>query len=107
MRVSHVIAASVTFPQRPAGSNRCCMPPRCLAALGFGEFGVILDAAPVDSVVTVSFDSQDCDADYRDVMGRGAETIEEPQDRPWGARAAYLSGPGGITVEIEQVLKRT
>ena len=77
-----------------------------MAWLGFGEFGVILDAATIDSVVTVSFDSEDCDADYRAVMGRGAETIEEPQDRPWGARAAYLRGPGGITVEIEQVLKR-
>jgi len=36
-----------------------------------------------------------------------AETIEAPQDRPWGARAAYLKGPGGLTVEIEQLLKRT
>jgi catechol 2,3-dioxygenase-like lactoylglutathione lyase family enzyme len=78
-----------------------------MAWLGFGEFGLILDASPLDSVVTVSFDSEDCDADYRIVTGRGAETIEAPQDRPWGARAAYLRGPGGLTVEIEQVLKRT
>ena len=75
--------------------------------LSFGEFGVILDAAPADSVVTLSFDSEDCDADYRAVTGRGAETIEAPQDRPWGARAAYLKGPGGLTVEIEQVFKRS
>jgi catechol 2,3-dioxygenase-like lactoylglutathione lyase family enzyme len=78
-----------------------------IARLGFGEFGVILDAAPTDSVFTLGFDSEDCDADYRTVMGRGAETIEAPQDRPWGARAAYLKGPGGLTVEIEQLLKRT
>ena len=75
--------------------------------LGFGEFGVILDAAPADSVVTLGFDSDACDADYRTVTGRGAGTIEAPQDRPWGARAAYLKGPGGLTVEIEQLLKRT
>ncbi|HKO03913.1 MAG TPA: VOC family protein [Candidatus Acidoferrales bacterium] len=75
--------------------------------LSFGEFGVILDAAPADSVVTLSFDSEDCDADYRAVTGRGAETIEPPQDRPWSARAAYLKGPGGLTVEIEQVFKRS
>jgi predicted enzyme related to lactoylglutathione lyase len=74
--------------------------------LSFGEFGVILDAASEDSVLTLSFDSEDCDADYRTVTGRGAETIEAPQDRPWGARAAYLKGPGGLTVEIEQLLKR-
>jgi catechol 2,3-dioxygenase-like lactoylglutathione lyase family enzyme len=78
-----------------------------MAWLGFGEFGVILDAAPTDSVVTIGFDSEDCDADYSAVMGRGAETIEVPQDRPWGARAAYLKGPGGLTVEIEQLLKRS
>ena len=74
--------------------------------LGFGDFGVILDAAPADSVLTLGFDSEDCDADYRTLTGRGAETIEAPLDRPWGARAAYLKGPGGLTVEIEQLLKR-
>jgi len=75
--------------------------------LSFGELGVILDAAPADSTVTLGFDSEDCDADYRTVTGRGAETIETPQDRSWGARVAYLKGPGGLTVELEQLLKRT
>jgi catechol 2,3-dioxygenase-like lactoylglutathione lyase family enzyme len=75
--------------------------------LGFGEFGVILDASSGDSVLTVGFDSDDCDADYRAVTARGAETIEAPQDRPWGARSAYLKGPGALTIEIEQVLPRT
>ena len=74
--------------------------------LGFGDFGVILDAAPGDSTLTLGFDSDDCDADYRTLTGRGAESIEAPQDRPWGARSAYLKGPGALTVEIEQVLKR-
>ena len=78
-----------------------------MAWLGFGDFGVFLDAATTDSVMTLSFDSEDCDADYRTVTSRGAETIEAPQDRPWGARATYLKGPGGMTVEIEQVLKRS
>ncbi len=75
--------------------------------LDFGEFGVILDAAPADTALTLGFDSDDCDRDYRTVTGRGAEIIEPPQDRPWGARSAYLKGPGGLTVEIEQLLKRT
>ena len=75
--------------------------------LSFGELGVILDAAPDDSVVTIGFDSQDCDADYRLVTSRGAETLDAPQDKPWGTRTAYLKGPGGITVEIEQLLPRT
>jgi predicted enzyme related to lactoylglutathione lyase len=75
--------------------------------LPFGDFGVILDAASDDSVMTLSFDSEDCDADYRTVASRGAETVEAPKDRPWGARAAYLKGPGAMTVEIEQVFKHT
>jgi len=75
--------------------------------LSFGDFGVILDAATDDTLVTVGFDSHDCDADYRLVTSRGAETIEAPQDKPWGTRTAYLKGPGGITVEIEQLLNRT
>lgn len=75
--------------------------------LPFGELGVILDAAPADSTLTLGFESEDCDADYRSAAGRGAEPIEPPQDRPWGARSAYLKGPGGLTVEIEQLLKQT
>ncbi|HMF90431.1 MAG TPA: VOC family protein [Candidatus Angelobacter sp.] len=77
-----------------------------MAWLGFGEFGVILDTASADTVVTLGFDSDDCDADYKALISRGAETIEAPQDRPWGARSAYLKGPGKVRVEIEQVLKR-
>ena len=40
-----------------------------MAWLGFGQFGVILDAASTDSTVTISFDSEDCDADYRNCDG--------------------------------------
>jgi predicted enzyme related to lactoylglutathione lyase len=78
-----------------------------MAWLPFGDLGVILDAAPDDSIVTIGFDSNDCDADYRLITSRGAEPIEAPQDRPWGSRAAYLRGPGGLTLEIEQLLNRT
>ena len=73
--------------------------------LGFGDFGVILDAAPADSALTIGFDSDDCDADFRTLTGRGAETMEAPQDRPWGTRSAYLKGPGALTIELEQLLK--
>src|SRR2546429_2236096 len=61
----------------------------------------------LDSVVTIGFDSKDCDADYRMITSRGAEPIEAPQDRPWDARTAYVKGPGGLTVEIEQLLSDT
>ncbi len=75
-----------------------------MTVLSFGDLSVILDAAADDSQVTIGFDSTDCDADYHLITSRGAEPIEAPQDRPWGARTAYLKGPGGVTVEIEQLL---
>lgn len=36
-----------------------------------------------------------------------ARWFEQVWHRPWGARAAYLKGPGRLTVEIEQLVKRT
>ena len=51
--------------------------------LSFGNFGVILDAATDDSIVTIGFDSKDCDADYLSMT---------------------REGPGGLMVEIEQLL---
>lgn len=74
--------------------------------VSFGDLGVIFDAASEDSIITIGFDSTDCDADYRLLTSRGAEPIDVPQDRPWGARTAYLKGPGRVTVEIEQLLNR-
>jgi hypothetical protein len=38
--------------------------------LSFGELGVILDAAPDDSIVTIGFDSSDCDAFVWPTRGR-------------------------------------
>jgi len=78
-----------------------------MARVPFGDLGVILDAAPDDSIVTIGFDSKDCGADYRSITSRGAQPIEAPQDRPWGARAVNLRGRGGLTLEIEQLLNRT
>lgn len=75
--------------------------------LSFGELGIILDAAHDDTTATIGFDSDDCDADYRLATSRGAQPIDPPQDKPWGTRTAYLKGPGGLTVEIEQLLNRT
>jgi catechol 2,3-dioxygenase-like lactoylglutathione lyase family enzyme len=112
MKVSHVhcrvrdLSAAASWFQQVLQATPVFNNER-MAWLGFGEFGVILDAASTDSSLTLGFDSEDCDGDYRTLSGRGAETIEAPQDRPWGARSAYLKGPGGVTVEIEQLLKRT
>jgi hypothetical protein len=75
-----------------------------MAVVSLHGASIILDAADEDGIVTVGFASDDCDEDYRLASERGAETLEEPMDRTWGVRAAYLRGPGRMTFEIEQGL---
>jgi hypothetical protein len=75
-----------------------------MAVFQFGAFTLILDAASDDSVATIAFNSPDCNADCAALLARGAQVVEPPQDRPYGARVAYLQGPGALTIEIEQLL---
>jgi hypothetical protein len=73
-----------------------------MAVLSLHGASLILDASDEDTTATIGFASNNCDEDYRLASERGAETLEVPEDRTWGVRAAYLRGPGGITFEIEQ-----
>ncbi len=75
-----------------------------MAVFEFGPFTLILDAASDDSVATIGFNSPDCHADFAALVGRGAQVVQPPQDRPYGARVAYLQGPGALTIEIKQLL---
>ena len=77
-----------------------------LASVTFGTLTIILDASAADTLATVGFESQDCDADVRALVGRGAVVLDPPTDRPWGVRSAHLQGPGGLRFEIEQSLSR-
>ena len=77
-----------------------------LASFSWGSFSLLLDAGDVDSAMTLGFASVDCDKDFHDVVAKGAVAIESA-DRPWGARAAYVRGPGALTVEFEQLAKRS
>jgi hypothetical protein len=36
------------------------------------------------------------------LVKRGAKGLEEPADRSWGARTAYIQGPGQLRFELEQ-----
>lgn len=75
-----------------------------MAVLPFGEISIILDASTSDTIATLGFDSQNCDGDFLTVKARGGRVIEEPRDRPWGVRSAYVQGPGALKFEIEQAL---
>lgn len=75
-----------------------------MAVLQFGPILLVLDEEDEETVTTIGYATADCDADFRTVVDRGAQVIEEPADRGWGARVAYLEGPGRITLELEQEL---
>lgn len=75
-----------------------------MAVLEFGAFTLILDAASEDSFATIGFASPDVNADFAALTARGARVMEPPRDRPYGARVAYLQGPGALTIELEQLL---
>jgi len=76
-----------------------------MAVIPFGSIVLILDSADQESIATVGFESEDCDSDYGRVIGKGAIAEEAPSDKPWGARTAYIKGPGGLRFEIEQPLR--
>lgn len=77
-----------------------------MAIFAVGDFHLFLDQAEHDTRATVGFVSDDCDRDYAAVTAHGAETVSAPEDKPYGARAAYLKGPGALTFEIEQSLRK-
>lgn len=56
-----------------------------MAVLQFGPILLILDQAEDETVTTIGYATADCDADFQTVVGRGAQAIEEPADRSWGA----------------------
>jgi catechol 2,3-dioxygenase-like lactoylglutathione lyase family enzyme len=52
---------------------------------------------------TVNFRTENLDATFEKVAAApGAEVLEEPADRPWGARDAAVRDPAGNHVRIEQ-----
>lgn len=75
-----------------------------MAVLSFGPILLVLDQDEEETVTTIGYASVNCDADFGTVVSRGAEVLEEPADRSWGVRVAYLKGPGRITLELEQEL---
>lgn len=75
-----------------------------LATLPFGSLTLVLDSAAHDSVATIGFESEDCDADVSAVEARGGTVLEKATNRAFGVRSAYIQGPGSLRLEIEQPL---
>ena len=76
-----------------------------MAVLPVKPTGVILDKSENDAVATLGFQSNDVDLDYARLLGRGAVSVEAPNNKPYGVRGAYVRGPGLLTIELEGPLK--
>jgi catechol 2,3-dioxygenase-like lactoylglutathione lyase family enzyme len=75
-----------------------------LASVTIGSLIVILDRVDQDQPLTIGFETDDCDHEFKRAVGRGAVPIESPNDKEWGVRAAYIKGPGALIFEFEQGL---
>jgi predicted enzyme related to lactoylglutathione lyase len=75
-----------------------------LVRIGPGGFVEILDdqgdAASAGGDVQLAIEVEDVDA----VAARASSVLAAPHDTPWGHRAAQLSEPGGVIVNIFTVL---
>ncbi len=110
MRLNHVhlgvrdLPAAVAWLDRVWQARPAFQNER-MAVFHFGSFILILDSSDQDSSAIVGFESENCDLDCQGVIERGGVAEQQPSDRPWGARAAYIQGPGRLKFEIEQPLK--
>jgi catechol 2,3-dioxygenase-like lactoylglutathione lyase family enzyme len=111
MKANHVhlgvrdLPGALAWLERVWGLEPVFQIPR-MAILAVGDFHLFHDASDSDSRATIGFVTDDCDRDYPRVVARGAATVSAPEDKPYRSRAAYLRGPGELTFEIEQPLKR-
>jgi len=60
---------------------------------------------PQGNAISLSFQVDDVNATYSDLVGRGARSVTQPQDRPeMATRNAYLSDPDDHVFEIYALL---
>jgi catechol 2,3-dioxygenase-like lactoylglutathione lyase family enzyme len=78
-----------------------------MAVLPATPIGIILDKTETNAEATIGFKSIDVDEDYQRLIGRGAVSLEAPNDKPYGVRSAYVKGPGALKIELEGPLKKS
>ncbi len=66
------------------------------------EGDALLSLVLQGSLQAAIFRSDDLDATFEQVRASGAEILEEPADRPWGARDCAVRDPSGNLVRIAQ-----
>ena len=53
---------------------------------------------------TIFLTTEDCQADYEELKGRGVEFSEEPEERPYGIDSAFRD-PSGNNIRLTQVAR--
>ena len=61
-------------------------------------------AAPPDLALHLHLWVDDVDAYYRQLIERGVEVPDSPQNRPWGLRTFHIRDPSGYEWEFTQKL---
>ena len=82
------------------------MDNACDVVCIYGCTELVINDVVEDIPSTVASTSDDCDRDYRDVIAKGAASVRAPKDMPLGFRAAFVQGPGKLTFEIDQPLRK-
>ncbi len=76
-----------------------------LASVPVDPIVLILEESDEETATVIGFESEDCDRDFRQLVERGAIPDSEPSNKPWGARSAYIKGPGLVKFEIESAFR--
>jgi len=110
MKLNHIhlrvrdLAGAVEWLDRVWGAKASFQNEQ-LASVPVEPIMLILDRAEQETDTIIGFESEDCDRDFQRMVERGAEAESEPSNKRWGARSAYLKGPGLAKFEIEGPIK--
>jgi predicted enzyme related to lactoylglutathione lyase len=85
---SDVAIVLMAIPDPPVMDPETAGQVRALMAKGFAG--------------TIFLTTEDCQASYEELKGRGVEFVEEPEERPYGIDSAFRD-PSGNHVRLTQV----
>jgi uncharacterized glyoxalase superfamily protein PhnB len=85
---SDVAIVLMAIPGPPLMDSETTEQVRSLMAKGFAG--------------TIFLTTDDCNAAYEELMGRGVEFVEQPEERPYGIDSAFRD-PSGNHIRLTQV----
>ena len=101
LRLGH---RSGDYAQLDTGTTRLALYTRSAMAK---TLGMSLDAPAANAPgFELGFKVSDVDAEFAELIARGARPVMPPTDRFWGQRTAYLRDPDGHLIELAQDLGR-